>query len=71
MADELGSIHEINSSITHHQQLLATSSRSRLLSVPHLGLIRIKRYKLSDQREDLDKPLFILPKQYYSNPIHG
>ncbi|KAH8991521.1 hypothetical protein EDB92DRAFT_1816294 [Lactarius akahatsu] len=35
MADELGSIREIDSSITHHQQLLATSSRSgslRLLS---------------------------------------
>ncbi|KAH9170790.1 CHAT domain-containing protein [Lactarius sanguifluus] len=57
----LGSIYEIDSSITLFEQLLSTSSRSdprRLPSVLVLALLRYKRYELSNQSEDYDKSIF-------------
>ncbi|KAH8978917.1 CHAT domain-containing protein [Lactarius hatsudake] len=57
----LGSIYEIDSSITLFEQLLSTSSRSdprRLPSVLVLGSLRYKRYELSNRSEDYDKSIF-------------
>ncbi|KAH9024159.1 hypothetical protein EDB85DRAFT_1894470 [Lactarius pseudohatsudake] len=58
MVNGLGSIYEIDSSITLFEQLLSTSSRPgplRLLSVVVLASLRSQRYKLSNQSEDFDK----------------
>ncbi|KAH9032345.1 CHAT domain-containing protein [Lactarius deliciosus] len=71
MADELGSIHEIDSSITQFQHLLATSSRSdplRLLYVLSLALGRCKRYALSNQSEDRDKSIIHLTESILFQP---
>ncbi|KAH9013596.1 hypothetical protein EDB85DRAFT_1899637 [Lactarius pseudohatsudake] len=54
----LGSIYEIDSSITHFEQLFSTTSRSdprRLHSVLVLASLRFMRYGLSNQSEDHDK----------------
>ncbi|KAH9013397.1 CHAT domain-containing protein [Lactarius hengduanensis] len=56
----LGSIYEIDSSITLLEQLLSTLSRSdprRLPSVLVLAFLRSKRYELSNQSEDYDKSI--------------
>ena len=53
----IGSTHEINSRITHHQQGLSTSSRSddpRPLLVVQLAMTQVERHKLLKQRNDLD-----------------
>ncbi|KAH9013399.1 hypothetical protein EDB84DRAFT_1444273 [Lactarius hengduanensis] len=56
----LGSIYEIDSSITRFEQLFSTTSRSdprRLPSVLLLASLRHKRYELSNQSEDYDKSI--------------
>ncbi|KAH9034015.1 hypothetical protein EDB83DRAFT_2525303 [Lactarius deliciosus] len=61
MAEVLGPIHEIDSSITRFQQLLALSLQPdsrRLFSVLGLAMAQFKRHMLSDQREDLDRSIF-------------
>ncbi|KAH8995796.1 CHAT domain-containing protein [Lactarius hatsudake] len=61
MAEVLGPIHEIDSSITRFQQLLALSPQPdsrRLFSVLGLAMAQFKRHMLSDQREDLDRSIF-------------
>ncbi|KAH9057711.1 CHAT domain-containing protein [Lactarius vividus] len=61
MAEVLEPIHEIDSSITRFQQLLAISPQPdsrRLFSVLGLAMAHFKRHMLSDQREDLDKSIF-------------
>ncbi|KAH9170793.1 CHAT domain-containing protein [Lactarius sanguifluus] len=71
MADELGSIREIDSSITQFRHLLATSSRSdplRLHSVLSLALGRRKRYALSNQSEDRDKSIIHLTELILLQP---
>ncbi|KAI9454288.1 CHAT domain-containing protein [Lactarius psammicola] len=60
MADELGSIHKIDSEITQFQHILSISSRSdprRHTYVHLLALKRFRRHVLSNQREDLDKAI--------------
>ncbi|KAH9023823.1 CHAT domain-containing protein [Lactarius pseudohatsudake] len=61
MAEVLGPIHEIDSSITRFQQLLALSPQPdsrRLFSVLGLAMAQFKRHMLSDRREDLDRSIF-------------
>ncbi|KAI9454285.1 CHAT domain-containing protein [Lactarius psammicola] len=60
MADELRSIHEIDSKITQFQHVLSISSRydpHRRLSVHCLAMLRLLRHMWSNQREDLDKAI--------------
>ncbi|KAH9052214.1 hypothetical protein EDB87DRAFT_1581906 [Lactarius vividus] len=71
MADEPGSIREIDSSITRLQHLLATSSRSdppRIHSIATLAFERGRRYKLSNQSEDLDKSIIHLTESILLQP---
>ncbi|KAH9013454.1 CHAT domain-containing protein [Lactarius pseudohatsudake] len=61
MVNGLGSINEIDSSISQYQHLLATSSRSdprRIFSLVELASLRYQRYKLSNQSEDIDRTIF-------------
>ncbi|KAH8991564.1 CHAT domain-containing protein [Lactarius akahatsu] len=61
MAEVLGPIHEIDSSITRFQHLLALSPQPdsrRLFSVLGLAMAQFKRHMLSDRREDLDRSIF-------------
>ncbi|KAI9445636.1 CHAT domain-containing protein [Lactarius psammicola] len=60
MADELRSIHEIDSKITQFQHVLSISSQydpHRRLSVHCLAMLRLLRHMWSNQREDLDKAI--------------
>ncbi|KAI9438875.1 CHAT domain-containing protein [Lactarius psammicola] len=60
MADELISIHEIDSEIIQSQHVLSISSRSdprRHFSAYCLAMLRLLRHKESNQREDLDKAI--------------
>ncbi|KAH9040402.1 CHAT domain-containing protein [Lactarius pseudohatsudake] len=63
MADVLGSIHEVDSFVTHYQHLLSGSLRSdplRPAFVFGLAITRLKRHRLSNQREDLEKAIYHL-----------
>ena len=67
-----GSIHEINSSITQSQYLLSIFPRSdlrRLLPILSLAFMRLDRYTLSNQREDLDKAILHLTESILLLPL--
>ena len=73
-----GSIHEIDSSITHYQRSLSILSRSdprRSKFVLSLALNRLERHILSNQMEDLDKSIVHLTETILlvprSCPEHG
>ncbi|KAI9445633.1 hypothetical protein BJY52DRAFT_1228810, partial [Lactarius psammicola] len=71
MADELGSIHKIDSEITQFQHILSISSRSdprRHTYVHLLALKRFRRHVLSNQREDLDKAILHLTEALLLTP---
>ncbi|KAH8991525.1 hypothetical protein EDB92DRAFT_2114518 [Lactarius akahatsu] len=71
MVNGLGSIYEIDSSITQYQHLLATSSRSdprRIFSLFKLAVLRYQRYDLSNQSEDIDKSIFHLAELILLQP---
>ncbi|KAH8978916.1 CHAT domain-containing protein [Lactarius hatsudake] len=71
MADELGSIHEIDASITLLEKPLTTLSRSdprRIPSIVILALERARRYKLSNQSEDCDKLIIHLTELILLQP---
>ncbi|KAI9458193.1 CHAT domain-containing protein [Lactarius psammicola] len=71
MADVLGSIHEIDSFITHSQNLLSASPRPdplRPAFVLGLAMTRLRRHRLSDQREDLERAIFHLTELILSLP---
>ncbi|KAI9452590.1 CHAT domain-containing protein [Lactarius psammicola] len=60
MADELRSIHEIDSEITQFEHVLSVSSRYDPRcrpSVHCLAMLRLLRHNESNQREDLDKAI--------------
>ncbi|KAH9057548.1 hypothetical protein EDB87DRAFT_1833043 [Lactarius vividus] len=65
-----GSIHEIDSSITHFQQVLATSPRSDPLPLLCLSSVLFRRHTLSNQREDFDKSIFHLTEAILL-PLHS
>ncbi|KAH9014131.1 CHAT domain-containing protein, partial [Lactarius deliciosus] len=63
MADVLGSIHEVDSFITRYQHFLSASPRSNPLRPAYvfgLAITRLKRYRLLNRREDLEKAIFHL-----------
>ncbi|KAH9169872.1 CHAT domain-containing protein [Lactarius sanguifluus] len=67
----IGSIHEVHSFITHYQHLLSASPRPdplRPAFVFGLAIMRLKRYRLSNQREDLEKAIFHLTELMLSLP---
>ena len=67
-----GSIHEIDSSITqfqHHLSMLPRSDPRRLEFVVSLGLKRLHRYFLSNQREDLDEAIVRLTESILLSPL--
>ena len=65
----IGSIHEIDSSIAHLQHHLSISSRSDPHRVFYLALILLQRYRLLNQREDLDKAIVHLTKSILLSPL--
>ncbi|KAI9449759.1 CHAT domain-containing protein [Lactarius psammicola] len=72
MADELGSIHEIDSEITLFQLVLPVLSRydpRRQSYVRHLAILRLQRYILSNQMEDLDKAILHFTESLLLAPL--
>ncbi|KAH9033970.1 hypothetical protein EDB83DRAFT_2649842 [Lactarius deliciosus] len=66
------SIHEIDSSIVHHQQILAMSPLPdflRLRSLIFLAKMQSMRHKRSGQKEDLDKSIVHLTKSILIAPL--
>ena len=67
-----GSINDIDSSITQSQRLLSNSPRSdphRLDYMMSLASKQLERYKLSNQREDLDKAIVHVTKSILLSPL--
>ncbi|KAI9452964.1 CHAT domain-containing protein [Lactarius psammicola] len=63
MDDELGSIHGVDSSIACTQELLLGLPRShptRLIHIYNLAVVRVRRYGLSNEVDDLNKAILHL-----------
>ncbi|KAI9433916.1 CHAT domain-containing protein [Lactarius indigo] len=66
------SIHEIDSEIVHHQQILAISPLPddiRLLSLLSLAVKQFERHMRSNQKEDIDKSIFHFTKSILLPPF--
>ncbi|KAI9441130.1 CHAT domain-containing protein [Lactarius psammicola] len=72
MADELRSIHEIDSKIKQSEHLLSILSRynpRRHTSVYSLAMTRLQRHMRSNQREDLDKAILHFTESLLLPPL--
>ncbi|KAH9057583.1 CHAT domain-containing protein [Lactarius vividus] len=71
MSTPRGSVHEIDSFLTYAQDLLSSLPRSHPLRparVYDLALERIDRYKLSNQKEDLDRAILHFTESIFLQP---